>query len=97
MSNISSRDVEQVAELARLELAEEEKEKYTKELGDILNYVEELNQAPVEAAREEKTELELVNIARVDKITNENDRENLLVNTPSQEKGYIKVKKVFGE
>lgn len=37
-------DIEYVAKLARLELTKEEKEKFSKQLADILQYVEKLNQ-----------------------------------------------------
>ena len=40
---ITIKDVEHVAKLARLELSEEEKEKFSKQLGDILTYVEQMN------------------------------------------------------
>lgn len=96
MSNISKTDVEQVAKLARLELTaavnQEEKEKYSKELGEILDYVNELNE--ISSAKVE-SRTEISNIARTDEVTNYNDRENLLSNAPNQEKGFIKVKKVF--
>ena len=42
---LERKDVEHVARLARLELSEEELALYTKQLGDILKYVEKLNQA----------------------------------------------------
>ena len=41
---ITIKDVEHVAKLARLELTEEEKELYTKQLGDVLKYVEQMNE-----------------------------------------------------
>jgi len=95
MSNINKADVEQVAKLARLELTIEEKNKYTEELGEILNYVEELNEVDTTDLSLENQNLFLTNIARRDEISNQNDRENLFSNAPAQEKGFIKVKKVF--
>mgnify|MGYP001049539217 CR=1 FL=1 len=41
---ITIKDVEHVAKLARLELTEEEKELYTKQLGDVLKYVDQMNE-----------------------------------------------------
>ena len=41
---IEIKDVEHVAKLARLELSEEEKIKFSKQLGDILKYVEQMNE-----------------------------------------------------
>ena len=42
---ITIKDVEHVAKLARLELTEEEKEKFTHQLGDVLAHVEKMNEA----------------------------------------------------
>lgn len=95
MSNITKEDIEHVAVLARLKLTDTETEKYTKEIGEVLNYVEELNQAPVMKKTEVKGDKRLVNVVRVDKITNQNNRENMLFNAPEEKNGYIKVKKVF--
>ena len=41
---ITIKDVEHVAKLARLELTEEEKEKFTKQLGDVLKHVDAMNE-----------------------------------------------------
>ena len=41
---ITIKDVEHVAKLARLEVTEAEKELYTKQLGDVLKYVDQMNE-----------------------------------------------------
>ena len=41
---ISSREVEYVAHLARLEITDAEKEKFTAQLNDILLYIDKLNE-----------------------------------------------------
>jgi aspartyl-tRNA(Asn)/glutamyl-tRNA(Gln) amidotransferase subunit C len=42
MSSLNRQDVERIAELARLELTEQELELFTRQLGDILTYVEQI-------------------------------------------------------
>ena len=42
MSRLTVADVERIAALAQLELTEEEKQMFTKQLGDILSYAEQL-------------------------------------------------------
>ena len=42
MSSLSRHDVQRIAELARLELSEDELELFTRQLGDILTYVEQI-------------------------------------------------------
>ena len=48
---ITIKDVEHVAKLARLELTEEEKEKFTKQLGDVLKHVDAKRHFKVHSAR----------------------------------------------
>ena len=42
MSSLSRHDVQRIAELARLELTSDELELFTRQLGDILTYVEQI-------------------------------------------------------
>jgi aspartyl-tRNA(Asn)/glutamyl-tRNA(Gln) amidotransferase subunit C len=42
MSNLTIEDVERIAALAHLELTDEEKQLFTKQLADILSYAEQL-------------------------------------------------------
>ena len=42
MSTLSTQDVKRIAELARLELTGDELELFTRQLGDILTYVEQI-------------------------------------------------------
>ncbi|HEX6164772.1 MAG TPA: Asp-tRNA(Asn)/Glu-tRNA(Gln) amidotransferase subunit GatC [Vicinamibacterales bacterium] len=42
MSSLSRQDVQRIADLARLELTTEELDLFTKQLGDILAYVEQI-------------------------------------------------------
>lgn len=45
---ISIKEVEHVAVLARLQLKENEKEKYARHMGSVLQYVDKLNQLDTE-------------------------------------------------
>ena len=42
MSSLNRQDVQRIADLARLELSEAELELFTRQLGDILTYVEQI-------------------------------------------------------
>lgn len=94
---ITKKDVDHVAELARLKLTDAETEEFTQELGSILSYIDEIDQADTSEVSVVSQITGLSNIARTDKITNKSDRENLLANAPAQKDGAIKVKQVFGE
>jgi aspartyl-tRNA(Asn)/glutamyl-tRNA(Gln) amidotransferase subunit C len=92
---ISKDDLEHVVRLARLDLADAEKDKYTQDLGEILSYADELNQTSTSGLEVVSQIAGLSSIARADEITNTNIREKLLENAPAQQDGFIKVKKVF--
>jgi len=95
MAEISTAEVERVARLARLELTENEKQKLTQDMGEILDYIGELNQAETKNIEPISQISGLSNIARADEITNENQRDQMLQNAPETKDGFIKVKKVF--
>jgi len=95
MAGITKQDVEHVARLARLELTDEEKSKFTQELGEVLNYANELAEAPTEGIEPISQISGQVNRTRKDEITNDLNSGELLINAPSRENGFIKVKKVF--
>ena len=103
MSKITKDEVTKIAKLARIELSEKEKEKFSGQLSEILNYVEQLNQTDTSQVSEtsQVTGLEHVyredkasELTQVDKDKNKN-REKLLKNAPAQKDGYIKVKAVL--
>ena len=68
---ITIKDVEHVAKLARLELTEEEKEKFTKQLGDVLKHVDAMNEVDTSNVEPMAHAIDFVNVTREDKsITN---------------------------
>ena len=91
---ITIKDVEHVAKLARLELTEEEKEKYSKQLGDILKHVEQMNQVDTTGVEPMSHAIPSVNVMREDKIVSEQTKEELMANAPSKEDGFFKVPKI---
>ena len=91
---ITIKDVEHVAKLARLELTEEEKEKYSKQLGDILKHVEQMNQVDTPGVEPMSHAIPSVNVMREDKIVSEQTKEELMANAPSKEDGFFKVPKI---
>lgn len=95
MAQISIEDVEHVAQLARLELSDAEKQKFTQELGEILNFVDELTASATSKVAAIGQIANLSNIARADKITNQENRDKMLQNAPEKKDGFIVVKKIF--
>ena len=91
---ITVKDVEQVAKLARLELTEEEKELYTKQLGDVLKYVDQMNEVDTSNVKPMSHAIDFVNVMREDKVVYEQTKEQLMANAPEEENGFFKVPKI---
>lgn len=91
---ITIKDVEHVAELARLELTEEEKQKFTKQLGDVLKYVEQMNEVDTTGVAPMAHAFDFVNVMREDEVVYEQAKEELMKNAPEEENGFFKVPKI---
>jgi aspartyl-tRNA(Asn)/glutamyl-tRNA(Gln) amidotransferase subunit C len=94
---ITKKDVEYVAKLARLELTEDEKDKFTTQLEAILEYVDKLNKLDTSGVAATKHALTIENAWREDIMvsSSEETRERLLNNAPEREDNFYKVKKVI--
>jgi aspartyl-tRNA(Asn)/glutamyl-tRNA(Gln) amidotransferase subunit C len=103
MNKITKEEVEKVAKLARINITDSEKEKYSKELSSILGYVEKLNELDTEKVAETSQVTGLTNVYREDNATDEwktdkdvmENTEKLLANAPEVKDNYIKVKKIL--
>lgn len=92
---LDKKEVEHIAQLARIELTEDEKEKFAKELGAIIEYVQELDSAPTENIEPIDQISGLDNITREDEITPSISNEKVLQNAPEKEDGFFKVEKIL--
>ena len=91
---ITIKDVEHVAKLARLELTEEEKEKFTKQLGDVLKHVEAMNEVDTSNVEPMAHAIDFVNVMREDVPHQEISKEALMSTAPDEENGFFKVPKI---
>ncbi|MEX0933122.1 MAG: Asp-tRNA(Asn)/Glu-tRNA(Gln) amidotransferase subunit GatC [Candidatus Paceibacterota bacterium] len=93
---ISTEEVKNLAELARLELSSGEVEKFKDDISSVLNYVESINSINIETSERGAEE---VNIFREDAITNEpfSYTDSLLSAAPKKEGAYIKVPKILSQ
>ena len=97
---ITKTDVEKIAELARLELTQEETESFTEQLGSILSYIDKLNEidtTDVEPMSHSTTAGGDTEYARRDDHSRPGLGQQLATeNAPDAEAGYFKVPKVIG-
>jgi aspartyl-tRNA(Asn)/glutamyl-tRNA(Gln) amidotransferase subunit C len=93
--SITKKDVEHVANLARLELSDAEKEQFEDQLNAILKYAEKLNELNTDGIEPTSHVLPLANVMREDKVKASLPIEKVLLNAPEEEDGHFKVPPVL--
>lgn len=96
MANIiSDETIEYVGILAKLELSEEEKEQAKKDMANMLDYIDTLNELDTSGVELMSHVFPVNNVFREDVVTNEDDREEILANAPEAKDGAFVVPKTF--
>lgn len=91
MADISKEQVKRVADLARLALTDEEVELFAKQLGDIIDYAELLNELDTEGVEPTTHVLDLKNVMRKDEPKKWITQEEALKNAPDVQDGQFRV------
>ena len=92
---VSKEEILHIAKLANLKLKEEEISEYIKNLQDILNFANIVNEAPVEGLDTAIGVNNNYNVFRKDEIKIFEDNHALLQNAPEQEDNMFKIPKVI--
>ena len=92
---ITKQEVEHVAKLARLELSEQETDRMTDQLSNILTYVEKLNELDTKGVEPTSHVLAINNVARDDALRESLPLEQALANAPEKAAGHYKVPKII--
>jgi aspartyl-tRNA(Asn)/glutamyl-tRNA(Gln) amidotransferase subunit C len=87
-------DVGYVAELARLELTDEEKSVFQGQLEDIVKYVEKISSVDVEGIEPTMHGRAIVNAFREDTVRSSLDREAALANAPRRTENEFYLPKI---
>ena len=87
-------EIEKIAELAKLSLKPEEKEKLRKDLESILGYVKNLEALDTKNVEPTSHVLNLENVFRADEAKPSQVRDNVLDHAPLREGKFFKVPKV---
>ncbi len=93
--NINKEHIEHLANLARLGITEEEKEKYAEQISSVLDYFTELNELNTDNVEPLTHVFELENVVRPDKEVRTVEADKVLAEAPELEKKQVKVKAVF--
>jgi aspartyl-tRNA(Asn)/glutamyl-tRNA(Gln) amidotransferase subunit C len=88
-------EVRHIAELAKLELTEEEQVRFLEQLSAVLDYAAQLRAVDTSAIPPTATVLPLRTVLRDDVVKPSLTREDLLANAPEQEAGCFRVPAVL--
>ena len=93
--SITKDQVEYVANLSRVRMTDEEKEKFTHQLSDILAYIEKLNKLDVTDVPPISQASLAKNVFREDEPGESLSQEQALANAPDKALGHYKVPKII--
>lgn len=95
---LGKKEIEHIAKLARLGLNEKEKEKYSKELSGILDYMNKLNEIKVENVETTAQVTGLLNVFRNDGNPHDVDADKIkkmIGQSPEREDNFVKTKSIL--
>ena len=99
MTRITSDDVRKVAKLCRLEIPEDDIEKYSNQLEGILEYIAQLERIDTLIVPPTTRAVEVVNVFREDTIVSSSSdvRDKILDLAPQREGEFFRVPKILSE
>ena len=97
MSENAPMDVDYVAKLARIDLTEEEKSTYQRQLGDVLTYFQKLQELDVEGVEPTAHAFPRYNVWDADEPKPGFSAEEALKNAPQSRQDQVVVPKVIEE
>lgn len=95
MSSLSAEDVKKIANLARLAIDENDVEAYSRQLTNILEFVEQMNAVDTSGVSPMAHPQDQTQRLREDKVIEQDQRENFQALAPKTEAGLYLVPKVI--
>jgi len=92
---VTIQDVEKIASLAKLSVSKEEKVKFRKQLDEMLDYVEKLNELDTEGVEPTFFVQHVTEGTRKDTPAESLPRDEALRNAPSHTLGFFRVPKII--
>ncbi len=96
---LTKKEVEKIAELARLGISEEEKEKFAEDLSSVIGYIQKLSEVNVEKVEPMTGGTNLESVVRKDDdskdIADDKMKADILNAAPDKENGYFKVPSIL--
>lgn len=94
---VTKKDVEKIAELARLKFTDEDLENFTPQMNEILSYMDKLNELDTENVKPLSHPVEQTNVFREDELKPSISTDDALKNAPDKNEHHFKVPKVIGD
>ena len=88
-------DIEHLAKLARLKLTDTEKEKFSNQMGTIIEYIEKLGELDTKNVEPTANVLGLSNVFREDVVTEPLTNQVPINDSPAHSKGHYEVPKII--
>ena len=96
---LTKKEVEKIAELARLGLNDDEKEKFAEDLSSVIGYIQKLSEVNIEKVEPVTGGTNLENVTRKDdeteRISDPQMREQILSAAPDRQDDYFKVPSIL--
>ena len=95
--SLSKKEIEHIANLARLQLTDKEIELYGEQLSHILNYIDQLKEVDTFDIEPTAQVTGLVDVMRADEVAawDKGEVDNALAQAPEMENNQIKVKRIL--
>ena len=91
---IEIQDIKRTAKLASIQLTEEEESKFSKQLSDVLKFIQQMNEVDTTGVEPMVNTVHFSNVMREDVEIYESTREELMQNAPEREGDFFKVPKI---
>lgn len=91
---VTDKDIEYVARLAKLKLSDEEKERLVSQMGDIVEFANNINKLNTDGVEPTNHILKVQNVFREDEVKEAYSRDEILKNAPKKEAGCLVVPSV---
>lgn len=91
----TKKELDHLATLARIELNDKEREKFSAELASILDYIEKLKEVDISNVEPTTHVMQIENVFRKDSIEQSMDIEKVLKHAPDRKERFFRVPKII--
>jgi aspartyl-tRNA(Asn)/glutamyl-tRNA(Gln) amidotransferase subunit C len=97
MPGLKREDVAHVAKLARLTMSESELDKFTEQLGQVLDHASDMNALDLDGVVATAHPFGLINVVRDDEVRPGLDHDAVMAMAPDAQDGRFAVPRILGE